>query len=276
MIQEDLMVILPEQSPYSKIICPPLGQRVPKPRNRGITMVIDKGLGKNSFIDLMETAGQYVDILKFGFGSCLLYPENVLRHKLMSARLHSVITCTGGTFSEIALHQNQFESMVEKSLELGFAAIEISDGTMTLDRATREAAIRRVSKEGIAISEVGKKLDAFPPAADIVAQIDADLNAGAQFVIMEGRESGENVGIYKDRGTLDEQLLDELVKRLSQDSLKRIIWEAPKKAQQTALIQRFGTNVNLGNVAPDEALAVECLRQGLRSDTFVAALLRKK
>lgn len=263
-------MILPEKNAFSQILDPPLGDRSAKPRRTGVTMVIDKGLGKNALADLMETAGAYVDVLKLGFGTSTLYPVNVLKQKIQLTKLFGVVACTGGTLAEIAIQKGRFESMVNHALELGFGAVEVSDGTLTMDQTTRQTSIQTVIQSGLmAITEVGKKLDAFPTVSAIVHQVDRDLAEGAEFVILEGRESGENIGIYRDGGAVDEVLLNQLVQQFSTETLSRLMWEAPKKAQQISMLKRFGREVNLGNIAPDEVFALESLRLGLRSDTFV-------
>lgn len=266
-------MILPERNAFSQLIHPPLGRRSAKTRETGLTMVIDKGLGLQGLRDLLETAGSYVDILKLGFGTSLLYPGNTLRQKLALARLYAVTTCTGGTLAEIAMTQGAFESLVDQIISEGFTAVEISDGTITVDPAIRQSAIRYVANQNLTvISEVGKKLTGWPSAKCMAKQIQQDLDDGASLVIVEGRECGENVGIYGSGGVVDESLLGELVQHLSSDALSKILWESPKKSQQIALIQHFGQNVNLGNIQPDEVMALESLRLGYRSDTFAWTL----
>lgn len=265
-------MILSESNDFSQILRFPLGQRPGKPRVKGLTMVIDKGLGYNEMEDLVESAGNYIDYIKFGFGTACLYSSDVLKRKIGLCRLYDIHPCTGGTLAEVALAQDQFEAMVDTALTVGFTAIEISDGTLTLDRTTRKRAIQTVSAQAVAITEVGKKLESFPAIEVIVDQILRDLDAGSSCVIVEGRESGENVGIYGRGGEVAQDILNHLVRCLPSKCLDQIMWEAPKKSQQVALLQRFGQQVNLGNIAPCESIALECLRLGLRGDTFAWSL----
>jgi phosphosulfolactate synthase len=247
----------------------PAADREDPPRGRGLTMVIDKGIGLTGTRDLMELAGDYVDQVKLTFGTSAFYPRRLLRQKIELVKSYGVHIYPGGTFLELALLQNKLEAYLERAEELGFTGIEVSDGTITLDAATRAATIRRARAFGfeLVVSEVGKK-DPRDKVPDLKlwTQVEDDLAAGSDFVIVEGRESGQGVVIYDDEGHILERELEELVSHVSEPN--RLMWEAPHKAQQHQLVMRFGPNVNLGNVAPDEALALEALRVGLRGDTL--------
>lgn len=266
-------MILSDNGAFSQIIRYPLENRNQKPRHCGITMVIDKGLGNQGLQEVLDVSSAYIDIVKLGFGSSCLYPEHILRRKLALLQLYSVPACAGGTLGEIALWQGKYEAYVEHCRDLGFTAMEISDGTLEMDLRLRAQCIQVAqSYLPLIITEVGKKLsDTFQPSA-CVEQILWDIAHGADYVIIEGRESGENVGIYKDNGTIDNDSLDELVHLLPLGALEKVIFEAPKKSQQVKLMERFGTQVNIGNVNPQEAIALECLRTGLRADTFSIAI----
>lgn len=266
-------VILSDSGAFSQIIRFPLGQRTSKPRLTGLTMVIDKGLGYEQMNDLFEVSSAYIDIMKFGFGTSCLYPRHVLRQKLSLARVYSIQTCPGGTLGEIAIAQNVFPAYVDRCVKLGFTAIEISDGTIQMDADIRRRAIETAKRSfPLVVSEVGKKLE---HEADIHAYakcVMADLEAGASYVVIEGRESGENTGIYGEHGEVDTPLLDAFVAELPEAAWERIIWEAPKKGQQVEFIGRFGQDVSLGNIPPADVMALECLRLGLRADTFTWTL----
>ena len=265
-------MIFPHDNIFSSVVSDPIPGRTSKPRTRGITMVIDKGLGAYALEDLLETAGLYVDVIKFGFGTSSVYSTGVLQRKTALCRLYSVDAMTGGTLAEIAMAQGQFELFVDRCLEAGFSAIEISDGTLPIPREVRNEAIRHAAARCMVVSEVGKKLEKFPDVNFVADQIIRDLESGAQWVIVEGRESGENVGIYGAGGKVDVDVLEGLVGRLPQDVLPKVLWEAPKRGQQLEMLRRFGPDVNLGNILPEEAVALECLRRGLRADTFVWTL----
>ncbi len=257
---------------YAGVIRPPLQERARKPRSTGQTMVIDKGLGLSQTRALLELAGEYIDFIKLGFGTAALYPERLLREKVALIRGRGVEPYPGGTFFEVAVLQGRLEAFLVATWELGFRTVEVSDGTIDLCPREREQAIRTARALGFTvITEVGKKDGAreLDPAA-ARAQVEADLAAGAAKVILEGRESGKGAGVYDGEGRLRPGILEELVAGLPDPGA--VMWEAPLKAQQQELIARFGPNVNLGNVAPDEVIALEALRCGLRGDTLRLAL----
>ncbi len=247
----------------------PAADREARPRQRGLTMVIDKGLGLTGTRDLMELAGDYVDQVKLTFGTSAFYPHRLLRQKIELVKSYGVDIFPGGTFLELALMQNKLEAYLERAESLGFTGIEVSDGTITIDAATRAATIRRARAFGfpLVVSEVGKKdpRDQVPDL-ELWTQVEDDFASGSDLVIVEGRESGQGVVIYDEAGHILEQELEQMVSHVSQPG--RLMWEAPQKAQQHQLVMRFGPNVNLGNIAPDEALALEALRVGLRGDTL--------
>lgn len=236
-------------------------------------MVIDKGLGYEGLHDLLEVSHAYIDIVKFGFGTSCLYPRHILRQKLSLARVYSVQTCTGGTLGEIAMVQGVYKEYVKHCSKLGFTSIEISDGTIPMSRTTRLQAIQTAKATfPVVISEVGKKLTTTIDIQAYANEIVQDVEAGADFVVVEGRESGENTGFYNAKGDLQRELFDSLTSLLPDDILHKLIWEAPKKSQQTEFIRHFGQDVNLGNIPTTDVLALECLRLGLRADTFASTL----
>ena len=263
---------LTEAGAFAGIITSPLGERTEKPRLAGQTMVIDKGLGLSETGDLLELAHPWIDYVKLGFGTPALYSPHLLRAKISLIRSYGVHVYPGGTFLEIALYQGNLERYLERLREFGFDLVEVSDGTIALSEAERRAAIRTARAYGFGvITEVGKKDGAAvldPRYA--LEQVQADLEEGAVKVIVEGRESGRGAGIYDPEGRPRTAALEALIDGLADPSV--LMWETPLKAQQEEMILRFGPNVNLGNIAAPEILAVEALRQGLRGDTFRAAV----
>ncbi|HJV45013.1 MAG TPA: phosphosulfolactate synthase [Bacillota bacterium] len=246
----------------------PLGKRNIHKKEQGITMIIDKGLGNHSFLDLVETAGNYIDFIKLGFGTTALYPEHILENKIGLAKKFGIDIYPGGTFFEVAFHQGKRELYFETLKQMGFNKIEISDGTIELTNRDRQRSIQQAKSLGFTvITEYGKKAEgSVTDSEQLLYTINADLEAGASFVIVEGRESGENVGIYDSEGKIQDHF--PMIARSIQPYINQVIWEAPKKSQQVELMNWFGPNVHLGNIAPDEIYSVESLRRGLRSDTF--------
>lgn len=254
----------------------PVRERVTKPRETGWTMVIDKVLGLYVVDDLLQVAAPSIDVIKLTFGTSAFFRFDVLKEKVRTIVAHGVACMPGGTFGEVALWQGAYDRYLDRARELGLTAIEVSDGTIELDAKTRADAISKAVKAGFRVlSEVGKKdpNDAQPMAvlADVV---NADLDHGAFMVIMEAREAGKGVGIYDASGLPKEAEIDAFLKGVRNPD--RILWEAPLGPQQRYLVLRFGPNVSLGNVAPEDILALEALRCGLRGDTLKRAWLANK
>lgn len=247
----------------------PHADRTGQPRERGLTMVIDKGSGLTDTRELLELAGDYVDQIKLTFGTSAFYDTGLLRQKIELVKAHGVHIFPGGTFLELALLQGKLMAYLDRARMLGFTGVEISDGTITIEPDVRADVIRlaRQFEFDLVVSEVGKKdpRDRVPDL-HLWTQVEADLNAGSDLVIVEGRESGKGVVIYDEQGNILQNELEEMVSHVSDPS--RLMWEAPLKAQQQQLIMRFGPNVNLGNIASTEVLALEALRVGLRGDTL--------
>lgn len=252
---------------WKGIIEPPLSGRNSKPRTVGITMLIDKGLSPMETENLLENTAPYIDFLKLTFGTAALYQADVLKRKLEIAAHQNVVVYPGGTFFEIAYWQNKIAPFFSKLTELGFKWVEISDGTIQLSPAQRRQVISMALQTGFkVITEVGKKdPEKQPDELSLIKMIKNDLETGVSWVIIEARESGQGIGIFDSQGGVIEEKLNCFKEGVPQE---KIIWEAPLKKQQVKLINEFGTNVNLGNIPPGEALALEALRLGFRSDTW--------
>jgi phosphosulfolactate synthase len=224
--------------------------------------VIDRGLSVAEVDGLLEVAGDSVDVVKLGWGTALVTAN--LKPKLERYAAHGVPVVLGGTLTEIAIRQGRFEGLVAWLGELGLRHVEISDGTITLEPEVKRELIERLSKDFIVFAEVGSKDAAFIMAPYIwVEQIERDLDAGAWKVIAEARESG-TAGIYRADGEVRTGLIDEIAHAVDPT---RLIFDAPLPQQQVWLLKRFGTECNLGNIAPADVLSLETLRLGLRSDT---------
>ena len=248
-----------------------VNRRLRRPRAAGVTMVIDTGLGLTSMRDILDLAGQHVDHWKFGFGTTALMPRAALEAKLALLRDWDILSYPGGTLLEAAVVQEHCRVFMTRAAELGFGAAEISEGTIDLPGERRRRMIDCARNAGLQpITEVGRKdPDRQPEAEDLAEQVLRDLDWGAAWVIVEGRESGQGVGIYDRAGDIRASFLDEMT-RLLGDAAVRVIWEAPLRPQQAYLVCRFGANVSLGNIPPQECLALEALRCGLRFETFAA------
>ncbi len=246
----------------------PTGGRLSKPRQAGRTMMMDKGLGLRAFEDLLETSGTYVDMIKLGFGTSPLYPPKLLSRKIELARQADVMIYPGGTFLEVAIAQQELTSFFETVLRMGFNGIEVSDGVIEMSRALRNTLIKRGRELGLqVVTEYGKKAyGSMIEVEELLDTIHQDIEHGAELVIVEARESGRGVGLFDERGDCYLDTLLTISSRLHNPH--RLMWEAPLKDQQVQLIQAIGPEVNLGNIGSDEILSLECLRRGLRGDTF--------
>ena len=242
-----------------------LPERSAKPREQGLTHVLDRGLSVAEVDGLVEVAGHAVDVVKLGWGTALATAN--LEPKLARYRAHDVPVVLGGTLTELALGQGRVDGLIAWLRELGLRHVEVSDGTLDIPREQKLELIERLAREFVVLSEVGSK-DAERIMAPYVwvEQIQAELAAGAWKVVTEARESG-NAGIYRKDGEVRMGLIDEIAHAVDPE---RLLFEAPRKEQQVWFLRRFGAEVNLGNIAPDDVLSLETLRLGLRSDTVAA------
>jgi phosphosulfolactate synthase len=254
----------------------PVDDRSVKPRSTGLTMVIDKGMGIYRLEDLIRSASKYIDIIKLTFGTSAFYDEEFLKEKNMAITSAGIDVMPGGTFFEIAIWQKELDKYLDRAFELGFSTIEISDGTIDIDLETRKKAISAARDRGFkVITEVGKKDPKdIIPLSQLHRLIEEDMSNGALKVIIEAREAGKGVGIFDAEGKIKQDEVEGIIAGVK--DVDTLIWEAPIKNQQQALILRCGTNVNLGNIPPDEILALEALRQGVRGDTLKRAYLANK
>ncbi|SEW19829.1 phosphosulfolactate synthase [Chitinophaga sp. YR573] len=237
--------------------------RTKKPRNHGLTMVMDKGLSLEEAKNFLSVAAPHVDILKLGFGTSFVTPN--LRQKIELYQAANIPVYFGGTLFEAFLIRNQFQGYVDIIKDYGITMMEVSDGSITIPHAEKCGYIEKLAKIGIVLSEVGSKdAEHIIPPYKWIELMSAELGAGATYVIAEARESG-NVGIYRGTGEVREGLVQEI---LTQIPAEKIIWEAPQKAQQLYFLELIGCNANLGNLAPHEVISLEAMRVGLRGDTF--------
>ncbi len=245
-----------------------LPARTRRPREYGLTHVLDKGQGIRAIRDLLDVASEYIDIVKLGWGTG--YVTGNLREKVRLYQDYDIVLCFGGTLIEIAIAQGRLEAFRSFLLELGITHIELSDGVVELAMQDKANYIRQLSRDFTVLSEVGSK-DPLVQRSPFkwVEMIERDLEAGAWKVIIEARESG-TVGLFRRDRSIKEGLLDVIAERIPPEKL---IFEAPNKAQQVYLIKRFGSNINVGNIAPEQVIPLETLRLGLRGDTMPKFIL---
>ncbi len=236
---------------------------------RGLTVVLDKGLPPKYVEDYLKVCGDYIDFVKFGWGTSAVIDRDVIKEKINYYKDWDIKVYPGGTLFEYAYVKGKFDEFLDECEKLGFEAVEISDGSSDISLDEREKAIKKAKDNGfIVLTEVGKKLpekDKKLTIEDRIKLINFDLDAGADYVIIEGRESGKGIGLFDKDGKVKEDELDVLSKNVN---INKIIFEAPQKNQQVAFILKFGSSVNLANIAFDEVISLETLRRGLRGDTF--------
>ncbi|MBV9816898.1 MAG: phosphosulfolactate synthase [Solirubrobacterales bacterium] len=238
-----------------------LPARAAKPRRVGITHALDRGLGVGELESMLGQAGPFVDIVKFGWGTAYVSPT--IAEKVACCRRHRVRVCLGGTLLEIAEAQGRTRQLVAWVRELGVDCVEISNGALGMPAQRKLELVAQLSADFTVLAEVGSKRPVTPSASEWIAEMTADLDAGASWVVAEGRESG-SVGLYDEAGTIRQPLLAEILAAVGGE---RVIFEAPRREQQAVLIGRLGPDVNLGNVATDQVISLETLRVGLRADT---------
>lgn len=238
-------------------------ERTAKPRQFGFTMAMDKGLSVREVEDFISVSGEYVDIVKLGWGTSFVTPN--LKDKLKVYKEAGIPVYFGGTLFEAFIVRNQFDDYRKVLDKYDLAYAEVSDGSIELDHDKKCDYISKLSDQVTVLSEVGSKdEEKIIPPYQWIKLMQAELDAGAWKVIGEAREGG-NVGLFRSTGEVRSGLVQEILTKIP---FEKIIWEAPIKAQQVWFIKLLGANVNMGNIAPNEVIPLETIRLGLRGDTF--------
>jgi phosphosulfolactate synthase len=238
-------------------------------RENGITMVLDKGLSPDFIDDYLKVCGNYITFVKFGWGTSAVQDRDIVKEKIKNYKKYGIKAYPGGTLFEVCFSKGLFDEYLKECKDLGFEAVEISNGSMDLSLEDRKNAIKKAKQNGfIVLTEVGKKSiekDEELSIMDRINLINEDLKAGADYVIIEGRESGKSIGLFDKEGNVKASEFETLINNVP---VEKIIFEAPNKNQQVEFILKIGNDVNLGNIAYDEVISLETLRRGLRGDTF--------
>ncbi len=245
-------------------------KRTGKPRESGLTMVMDKGLSIREVEDMLSISAPHIDIVKLGWATSFVTPN--LKDKLRVYKDAGIPVYFGGTLFEAFVVRDQFEDYIKVLDEFDLEYCEVSDGSIEIPHDEKCGYIARLATRAKVLSEVGSK-DAekiFAPYKWI-EMMQAELNAGAWKVIGEAREGG-NVGLFRSSGEVRQGLVDEIIHAIPAE---KIIWEAPQKSQQVYFVKLVGANVNVGNIAPNEVIPLETIRLGLRGDTFGNFLTEK-
>lgn len=247
---------------------PMAGRTTAKPRKIGKTIISDLGYSLGEVKEFLANAGVYIDRAKLAFGTTVIYSEDYLKQKIALYREAAVTVNPGGTCAEIAIFQGVYDPFLEKAKEMGFAAIEISDGTIHMDDNLRKSVISKAIEAGFeVVSEVGKKDERDQLIlTETIRQIKRDIDLGVSTVTVEARGSAKGIGVFGADGKVKVDDVDSIFKAgISAESLT---WEAPSKSGQEFFITYIGNNVNLANVRYFDVIALEGLRRGLRGDTL--------
>lgn len=238
-------------------------ERTERPRQSGLTMVMDKGVTLRSAQDFVESYADYVDFVKLGFGTSVVSKH--VKEKIKLYQDAGIKTYVGGTLFEAFVARGQFDEYRKYIDSLGLDTAEVSDGSITMDHDSKCSYINKLSKDFTVLSEVGSKEEGIIiHPAKWTSMMKAELEAGSFKVIAEARESG-TVGIFHKNGSAHSMLITRITNKIN---VTDIIWETPQKSQQVYFINLFGANVNVGNIGFDDVIPLETLRLGLRGDTF--------
>lgn len=242
---------------------PFIPERAVKPRNKGVTMMMDKGLSLSETEAFIEGNKHLTDIVKFGFGTSFVTPN--LKEKIKLYKDNGIKPYFGGTLFEAFHARGKFEDYLRVLDQYDLDLAEISDGSIIIEHDEKCELIRRMAKDRMVLSEVGSKDAGIIIAPNRwIKMMTSELQAGSWKVIAEGREAG-NVGVFRSNGSAHTMLINKITAKVKPED---ILWEAPQKNQQVWFIKLFGADVNLGNIAPNDLIPLECLRLGLRGDTF--------
>ena len=236
-----------------------------EPRGGGLTHVLDKGLGPRAWEDVLETSGDYIDVVKLGWGTAYVTPN--LKRKLDVLRDKRVVI--GGTFFEAVWARGKVEEYKDWLRELGLTHVEISDGAVEIPREEKLELIAELARDFTVLSEVGSKESSVEfSSEEWLTWISEELDAGAWKVITEARETG-SAGIFTSDGSMRTELVSSIAESVG---ISDIVFEAPTKSAQAWFVKAFGPSVNLGNIPTDEVIPLETLRRGLRADTLKEVL----
>ena len=240
-----------------------ISTRTKKTRSTGLTMMMDKGLSFRQAEDFVSSSTEFTDIVKLGFGTALITPN--LKEKVNLYKENNILVYPGGTLFELFQAKKEIDKYKKFLHKNGFETVEISDGSIDIEHEKKCNLIQDFAKEFKVISEVGSKnITARTNSSEWIESMKNELDSGSWKVIAEAREAG-NTGIFNSNGSIKSELVNTITNNINPDD---IIWEAPKKDQQVWFINRFGSNVNLGNISNNDIISLECMRTGLRSDTF--------
>jgi phosphosulfolactate synthase len=232
------------------------------------TSPFDPGYDPATLEGHLEQSAHLMSILKLSMACWMIAEEGATRRKITAAAGHGVPVVTGGGPFEIAVAQGELAAYLDLCAELGVARVECGEGFTEL-AVSAEAVVGMAHARGLGVQfELGKKHRgkfARATVGSLIGRGRAWLDAGALQVVIEARESGRDVGLFDMKGHLDVAAAERFVEAFGPDA---VVFEAPTKASQFALLDHFGPGVLLSNVRLEELLRVESYRRGLHSDAF--------
>jgi len=246
----------------------PIPERETKPRNRGLTMMIDWGLPLGIQNDCLEAQALYIDEAKIAAGIPRVMPADYLKKKIDAYKAEGIFTFPGGLFTELAIAQGNYEAFLNHVREVGFSGIEVSDNLIQIEPQRKRTIISKAVNEFglVVMGEVGRK-EGCITGEELIADVENCLEAGASLVLLEAHELFH--------GEIRKDVLDALAKRVP---MERIMFELPvvilpdvtrdyKHKVCAWLVKEFGTEVNIANVEWDEIYITELVRRGMAGDT---------
>ena len=241
------------------------GERSEKPRSAGLTMVVDWGIGLNRQGDLQDAGGPFIDFAKLAVGVSRLLPGRLLQEKIDSYLARDIEPFPGGQYLEYAETEGKLEPYLEAVAAAGYRWVEVSDNLLPATAAWKEATIRR-AREGFGLNvlgEVGRKegLDNPIPLPDNARIC---LEAGARLVLLEAAEllAGEEATLAAVEEIVAATGLEKVMFELPGPWIEGVTGSDVHRLRRE-LIDRYGTEVNIGNVAPDDLMSLEACRRGL-------------
>jgi phosphosulfolactate synthase len=251
-------------------------ERIGVPSLKAATSPFDPGYDPVTVESHLAQSAHLMSILKISMACWQIAAEKATRLKIAAAKKHKVKTTTGGGPFEVAVAQGQLEAYLDLVASFGVARIECGEGFTDMDLPPRKV-LRLARARGLEVQfELGKKHGgAFSKdvVTGLIEQGRAWLDAGAVQIVVEARENAKGVGLFDEEGRFNGAFADRFADAFGHDV---VMFEAPNKPSQFALLDHFGPAVHLCNVRLEELLRVEIYRRGLHSDAFAKPNLRPR
>jgi phosphosulfolactate synthase len=248
------------QDPHLKQMSFPfvaVAPRPSKPRKEGLTIVADRGMGMGRVADLIESSGEFIDLVKIGIGAYRLQSEPFVRRKVNTLRKARIRIFFAGDVTEAAFMQGVSRDFYRAAKSFGADAVEVSSAQVVMSLADKCELIRMARAEGLdVVAEAGQKghEDWTQSQSYVFKQVEAYQKAGAWKVLVQGEGISEGVE------TMQDQLLLNLVARFD---VQDFIFQAKDGKTQTWFLNVFGNQVNL-DIDDHQVIDVELMRRGIR------------